>query len=292
MPRPEFIQIDELMIIFTTVFRRSALLGAVSLLVSNLQAQIAPAFRAVAFYTGRDDKAHISFVHESLRWFPEMAAQHNFEFVATTNWSQLNPDFLKEFQVVLFLDTRPEDPAQRQAFQDYMDHGGAWMGFHFAAFAMNDSGVKQNWDWYHNTFLGSGEYVGNTWKPTAALLRIEDTNFPGTKGLPERFISAPNEWYKWKNDVRANPDIDVLLSIDPISFPLGTGPKLYEIWHSGDYPVVWANRKFKMIYFNFGHNDIDYEHKTDKELSFTFANAPESKLILDSLLWLGTGKQP
>jgi len=27
------------------------------------------------------------------------------------------------------------------------------------------------------------------------------------------------------------------------SFPLGTGPKPYEIWHSGYYPVVWTNKR-------------------------------------------------
>ena len=41
-----------------------------------------------------------------------------------------------------------------------------------------------------------------------------------------------------------------------------------------------------MIYFNMGHNDIDYEHKTNKELSFTFENETEDKLILDGLFWL------
>jgi hypothetical protein len=267
---------------------RCMMLGAAALFLGNVRAQTAqPQFQAVAFYTGKEDQAHIAFVHEALRWFPEMAEKHHFSFVATTNWNELNPEYLAKFQVVLFLDTRPEEPAQRVAFQNYMEHGGAWMGFHFAAFAMNDSGVKEDWDWYHNTFLGSGEYVGNTWKPTAAVLRVNDTNHPAVKDLPERFIASPNEWYKWKNDLRTNADIDVLLSIDPVSFPLGTGPKQWEIWHSGDYPVAWANRKYRMVYFNMGHNDIDYEHKTNKELSFTFANVTEGKLILDTLLWLG-----
>jgi hypothetical protein len=36
-----------------------------------------------------------------------------------------------------------------------------------------------------------------------------------------------------------------------------------------------------------GHNDIDYEHKTNQELSFTFENETQNRLILDSLLWLG-----
>ena len=37
--------------------------------------------------------------------------------------------------------------------------------------------------------------------------------------------SSPNEWYRWSNDLRKNPDIKILLSIDSSSFPLGTGPK-------------------------------------------------------------------
>src|SRR2546426_3712073 len=73
--------------------------------------------------------------------------------------------------ILVFLDTRPEDPAQRAAFQTYMEHGGAWMGFHFAAFALTPSAYPANWDWYHNTFLGSGSYVSNTWRPTSAILR-------------------------------------------------------------------------------------------------------------------------
>ena len=36
-----------------------------------------------------------------------------------------------------------------------------------------------------------------------------------------------------------------------------------------------------------GHNDIDYEHKTNKELSFQFNNPVQNKLIIDGLLWLG-----
>ena len=247
----------------------------------------APAFKVIAFYTGKNDLAHISFVHEANEWFPKAASQNNFTYEATTNWSDLNTDFLAHYQVVLFLDTRPDEPAQRAAFQYYMEHGGAWMGFHFAAFAMNDSGVKQNWDWYHNDFLGAGEYVSNTWRPTSAVLRVEDRTHPAMANMPETFKSAPNEWYRWSHDLRTNADIAILLSIDPASFPLGTGPKTNEIWHSGYYPVVWTNKKYKMIYVNMGHNDMDYEHKTNKTLSFTFENETQDRLMIDSLLWLG-----
>jgi len=250
-----------------------------------------PLFKVIAFYTGKSDQAHISFVREACHWFPKTAAQYGFAYEATTNWSQLNSEFLASYQVVVFLDTRPEDPAQRLAFQKYMEGGGAWMGFHFAAFALTPSAVPQNWDWYHNQFLGSGEYVSNTWRPTSAKLRVEQPGHTALRNLAATFTASPNEWYRWKNDLRTNSDIQILLSIDPASFPLGTGPKPHEIWHEGYYPVVWTNKRFRMIYLNMGHNDIDYENHSNRELSFSFTNAPQNQLILDGLLWLGKAKQ-
>ena len=253
-----------------------------------------PAFRVIAFFTGKEDQAHISFLREAERWFPEKAAQYNFSYDTTSNWYNLNADFLSGYEVVVFLDTRPEEPAQRAAFQTYMEHGGAWMGFHFAGFALTPSAYPANWDWYHTTFLGSGSYVSNTWRPTSAVLRVEDRKHPATSRLPETFKSSPSEWYRWEKDLRQNPDIDILLSIDSTSFPLGTGPKPHEIWHSGYYPVVWTNKNYKMIYLNMGHNDIDYEHKygtANNTLSQTLNNPIQDRLIIDGLLWLGDRKE-
>ena len=243
-------------------------------------------FKVIAFYTERNDLAHISFVHEANKWFPKMAAQNNFVYDSTNDWSKMNTDFLSHYQVVLFLDTRPDAPEQRAAFKKYMEKGGAWMGFHFAGFALTPSEFPQNWDWYHNEFIGAGQYVSNTWRPTPAILRVEDSNHPAMKDLPTTFKSSPNEWYRWEKDIRNNPDIKILLSIDSSSFPLGTGPKQYEIWHSGYYPVAWTNKKYRMIYANMGHNDIDYENKTNKELSFQFDNETQNKFILNAVIWL------
>ena len=161
-----------------------------------------PKFKVVGFFTAKNDQAHISFVHEANKWFSSIAGKYGFTYDSTNNWSNLNAAFLSRYDVVMFLDTRPEQPEQRDAFRKYMENGGGWIGFHFAGFALNNSDFPQNWDWYHDIFLGSGEYGSNTWRPTSAVLRVEDRTHPATRHLPETFSSAPNEWYRWKNDLR------------------------------------------------------------------------------------------
>jgi hypothetical protein len=76
-----------------------------------------PEFKVIAFYTAKNDKAHISFVHEANRWFPQIGARYNFVYDSTNNWNNLNTKFLSQYQVVLFLDTRPETTGQRNAFK-------------------------------------------------------------------------------------------------------------------------------------------------------------------------------
>lgn len=249
-----------------------------------------PKFKVIAFYTAKNDQAHISFVHEANKQFPKIAEENHFVYDSTDNWNNLNENFLATYQVVLFLDTRPETLEQRKAFEKYMKDGGGFIGFHFSTFALNGSDYPQNWNWYHNTFLGSGEYVSNTWKPTSAVLKIENQH-SATKNLSKTFASAPNEWYRWSNDLRKNTNIKILIAIDESSFPLGTGPKASEIWHNGYYPVVWTNKNYKMIYINMGHNDIDYDNGTNKTLSYTFENETQTKLITNSLLWLESSKK-
>jgi hypothetical protein len=45
-----------------------------------------------------------------------------------------------------------------------------------------------------------------------------------------------------------------------------------------------------MLYFNMGHNDMDYEGGTNRALSGSFQSEMQNKLILNGLRWLGTGK--
>jgi len=240
-----------------------------------------PRFKVIAFYSGTYDEAHKSFVKEAREWFPALAAQYNFSWESTNNWNNLNASFLSQYQVVMFLDNVPGTAAQRTAFQQYMEGGGAWMGFHVCAYADNNS----SWAWYNNTFLGSGNFRSNTWFPSTAVLKTEDQTHPSTTRLPTTFTSCVSEWYSWNNDLRNNANIRILASIDPSSFPLGS--QSGNIWYSGYYPIIWTNRNFKMLYANFGHNDMDYSGSTPVAKSSTFGSEIQNRFIIDGLLWLG-----
>jgi hypothetical protein len=246
---------------------------------STREAQpLAASFKVLAFYRGTWDAAHIDFVKEANVWFPQAAQQNGFSYTATNNWDQLNTSTLAQYQVVMFLDDLPQSAAQRTAFQQYMQNGGGWMGFHVSAFTT----APNDWSWYHNQFLGSGAFKTNTWGPTTAVLKVENRTHASTVNLPATFTSAVSEWYGWSNNLRNNSDIQVLASVDSSSFPLGTDPN--QSWYSGDYPILWTNKKFKMLYANFGHNAMNYS--TNTGLSSTFASATQNRFIIDGLKWL------
>ncbi|MGW1887675.1 ThuA domain-containing protein [Streptomyces sp. NPDC001970] len=242
-------------------------------------APAAPAFKVIAFYNGTWDAAHIDFVKEANEWFPRTAAENNFSYTATTDWELLANGGVNNYQVVLFLDDAPQSAAQRAGFERYMRAGGTWMGFHVSAFTTNAGG----WPWYYNQFLGSGNFRSNTWGPTTAVLRTENPTHPAVTGLPATWTSSVSEWYSWANDLRTNPTIKVLASVDPVSFPLGTDPN--QSWYSGYYPILWTNTQYKMLYANFGHNAMDYASNT--RLSSTFASPTQNRFLIDGLKWLG-----
>nr|WP_308288220.1 ThuA domain-containing protein [Streptomyces corallincola] len=243
--------------------------------------QVSAPFKVLALYSGDWDAAHISFEKEANVWFPQQAAANGFTYTSSTNWDLLANGGVNAYQVVMFLDNLPQTPAQQSGFESYMRNGGAYFGFHVAAYTHE----AEKWDWYHNKFLGSGNHVNNTWEPTPAVLRVEDRTHPATKNLPATFTATASEWYSWSNDLRNNPDIKILASVDPSSFPLGTDPN--QTWYSGYYPIIWTNTKYRMLYTNFGHNKMNYD--TNTALSSTFSSETQNRFMLDGLKWLGTG---
>ena len=102
--------------------------------------------------------------------------------------------------------------------------------------------------------------------PQPALVDIEGHDHAITRNLPDQYVAPATEFYQWQPDPRANPDILVLASLSPRNFPLG----LKDIVFGGDFPVVWTNTKYRMVYINMGHGDECFSDATQNLL---FVNA-------------------
>lgn len=228
-------------------------------------AQRYPRFKVLAFYSTKVEKAHVDFAFQAIQFFKDLTIGKGFVFDTTSVMSDINPEKLKDYSVVMMLNDFPHSEAQREAFKNYMENGGGWVGFHVAAY--NDKTTK--WPWFVQ-FLGGSVFNRNSWPPMPAKIVVDDRSHPVTKGMPDTYIAPSNEWYQWKPSPRENKDIKVLATLSDENYPLG----LKDILPDGDTPVVWTNTKYRMIYLNIGHGDKN------------FMDATQNRMIIAALRWV------
>jgi uncharacterized protein len=224
-----------------------------------------PRFRVLAFCSEHTEPDHVEFGNEAVRFLAGLAKKDHFALRTTTNFEDMKLATLKQYQVVLWLNDLPSSSQEREAFAQYMDSGGGWLGFHIAGY--NDAST--DWPWFVG-FLGGAVFASNSWPPLPATLRVEDPASPVTRGLPSSFVSPANEWYIWNPDPRQNRDVRVLLSLDASNYPLGWKDTLV----GGDLPVVWTNTRYRMLYMNMGHGDR------------IFTSRIQNRLFENAILWL------
>lgn len=247
----------------------------VNRLESSLKASIEsvkiekPLFSVLALYSKNVEDDHVDFANTAIHFFSALADQRNFSFDTSSNWKKLTEPALKNYQLVIWLDDFPQSAVQRSGFENYMEHGGAWLGFHVSAY--NDKDTK--WPWFVQ-FLGGAVFFDNNWPPLPAKMIVDDNHHPVTRHMPNKFIASINEWYGWKPNPRTNKNVKVLVTLDPANFPLGKKDRII----NEDMPVVWTNTRYKMLYMNMGHGDQN------------FNSSIENKLYEDAVIWLGTPK--
>jgi type 1 glutamine amidotransferase len=214
-------------------------------------------FKALLYYTPYAEEAHVQFSQQSVEFFKKLNYGDGFVLDIVTDLKGYTYEKLKEYSVVVMLDGYPMDPAGRKAFEQYMENGGGWVGFHASAY--NDRNTK--WPWLVQ-FLGGGVFYCNNWPPQPALMEVELADHPVTRNLPREFVAASSEWYQWNPSPRKNKDVQVLLSLSPKNYPIG----IKDVVSSGDFPIVWTNTKYRMVYLNMGHGDEEFIDPTQNLL--------------------------
>ena len=225
----------------------------------------APRFKALLCYSETAEPAHVEFGRQAVDFFNDLTVGNGFILDVAKDFTGYDYDKLAAYDVVIAINTAPGSKSEREAFEKYMENGGGWIGFHAAGY--NDNGTKLPW---FNEFLGCGTFLCNNWPPQPALLDVNLTNHPVTKNLPVSFVAPKNEWYMWNDPADLRENVDVLLSVSPKNFPLG----IKDVISFGEFPVVWTNRNYRMIYLNFGHGDRG------------FSDATQNLLIVNALRWI------
>lgn len=247
-----------------TYLKPLALLLLLSLTTFHVSAKF-PRFKVLAFYTKDVEQAHVEFAEDAIRFFKDLTIGEGFVFDTTSNMADMNDEKLKGYELVMMLNNTVQGDTERKAFQKYMENGGGWYGFHVAAYNDRDS----KWPWFLD-FLGGGVFYRNNWPPMPAKLVVDDLHTDVTKGMPETFIAPINEWYQWEPSPRAKKNIKVFVTLSPDNYPFG----LKDIVPDGDFPVVWTNTDYRMIYLNMGHG-----HEI-------FRDATQNYLIINALRWV------
>jgi type 1 glutamine amidotransferase len=225
----------------------------------------APRFTALIYHTLHAEPDHVEFAQKGVEFFKRLNYGDGFVLDVATDTKNFTDDKLSEYDIVVMLNGYPMDKPARRAFEKYMENGGGWMGFHAAAYNDRNTG----WPWLVD-FLGGGVFLCNNWPPQPVKLDIDDRNHPVTKNLPAGFVAPESEWYQWGPSPRENPFVEVLVSLSPDNYPLG----IKDVVKWGDWPVVWTNTRYRMIYLNAGHN------------AGAFSDATQNLLFVNAFRWV------
>jgi type 1 glutamine amidotransferase len=171
----------------------------------------------------------------------KLGADHNFTVDSTTDSTQFTGANLKQYAAVIFLNTTGNvlNEQQQEAFEQYINKGGGFVGVHAA------TDTEYDWPWYGK--LVGAYFVAHPEQQVATLTIVNRTSL-ATRHLPETW-SRKDEWYNFKN---INPDLKVLIRLDESTYKGGT--------NGTSHPMAWYHDYDggRAFYTGLGHVDASY----------------------------------
>ena len=213
---------------------------------------------------------HDSGIAGGDHFFAELANDRGWGLFTTVHPRVFNADDLARFEVVIFNNVTGDvlNRDQQQAFESWMDDGGAWIGLHGAG-----DGSMSNWPWYRDNLIGA-TFIGHTMGPQFqdADLVVLDVDHPTVNQLPDRW-SHFDEWYSFDR-VPDPARFTLLVGLDETSFaPVNN---VVDRWPSdlsmGEkpalHPIAWAREtdSYRAVYSAIGHDLSSYKDTHYRQL--------------------------
>ena len=192
-----------------------------------------------------------------LKMLSELATERKWILTSTENADLFTPDFLKTFDVVVFLNPTQEvlNDQQQKNFEAFMATGKGFVGIHAAA------DCEYEWPWYGQ--LNGAFFKTHPAAQTATVI-FENTDHPSMvpfKGM--KTYTTFDEWYSFKENPRAK--VHVLARLDETS--LNAETQKDDKWKMGDHPLIWYQEtgNSRSFYTVFGHTPEAFADPKIKE---------------------------
>ena len=255
-------------------------LGAWNLVFPSTQHDtVAPALPAelrspaVLVFSKTNAFRHKEGIAAGASYLEKISLQRGWGYFHTENGAVFNTQDLSRFQAIVFLNASGDilDAAQEQAFQQWLQGGGGWLGVHSAG---DDSHL--GWRWYIDELIGA-RFTAHILGPQfqRATVVLENHGHPALRGIPDIW-QHEEEWYSWASSPRA-AGFTILATLDedsytPVQKFLGRERDL----SMGDHPVVWTNcvDAGRSLYMAMGHR------------ADAFAQPQVQRLLENGLVWL------
>jgi type 1 glutamine amidotransferase len=199
-----------------------------------------------------------------------LGEQLGWNVAVTDKGGAFTPDTLARFDAVIWNNVSGDvlTLSQRQAFEDYINGGGGFLGIHGSG---GDS--VHFWPWYVDTLLGA-RFIGHPSDPQFQDARLHIEENPG--GIGESLApgwTMKDEWYSFASNPR-DSGAAVVATLDESTYvPDGYGGQ--DLRMGDDHPIVWTRcvGGGRSLYTAIGHRPEVY-------------HLPENLILLrNALVW-------
>ena len=204
----------------------------------------APIPELVLAFTKTEGFRHQS-IEKGVQTLRELGRENGFIVLQTESSEDFNPENLKNYKLVVFLNTTEDvlDAGQERAFEQYIRGGGSFMGIHAA------TDTEYEWAWYGR--LVGAYFDGHPNDPNVRQAKIDVLvkDHPATAHLMDEWVRN-DEWYNFKN---LNPNVTVLMNLDETSYEGGTNGE--------NHPIAWYHEfdGGRAFYTGGGHTEAAFD---------------------------------
>lgn len=231
--------------------------------------------RAVLVFSKTRDWRHNEGIAGADRFFADLTSETGRGFFTTENGAVFNANDLARFDLVVFNNMTGDalSPAQKNAFQVWLEDGGAWIGLHSAGDASHSA-----WPWYDRTLIGP-EFIGHPADPQYQDARLValNTDHPVMENIPDEW-TFNDEWYSFDGapqDYGLTPLVGLdETSYSPFNYAYGDVSDLRMGDDPVEHPVVWTGcaGKGAIVYSALGHKHTSYDSPVYRTLLMNAVN--------------------